>query len=192
MEDNAKNLTAEESLLFITKMIRHAQGKVQRNSAFFLLWGSIVIIANLGMFALTKAGYEHPYIAWLIAIPAWFYTILKAYRNKSRPRGASTHFDHISAWLWISYSIVIFTLVFFGARINYELNPIILLVTSLPTLVSGAILRFRPLMLGGAAFWLFGIICFLVPAEFQPLAGAAGISVGYLIPGYLLKGAKED
>jgi len=192
MEDNTKHLTAEESLLFITRMIRHAQGKVQRNSVFFLLWGWIVIIANVGMFALTRVGYKHPYIVWLIAIPAWFYTMFKAYQNRTRPQSASTHFDHVSAWLWISYSIVIFTLVFFGAKINYELNPVILLITSVPTLVSGAILRFRPLMMGAAAFWVFGIICFLVPKEFQPLVGAAGILIGYLIPGYLLKNVKED
>ncbi len=192
MEDNAKNLTAEESLLFITRMIRNAQGKVQRNTFFFLLWGWIVIIANLGMFVLTKAGYEHPYVVWLITIPAWLYTMYKAFKRQSQPRSATTHFDLISAWLWISYSVVIFTLVVFGSKINYELNAIILIMTSLPTLVSGAILRFRPLMLGGAAFWVFGIVCFLVPKEFQPLVGAAAILVGYLIPGYLLKGVKED
>ncbi len=192
MEDNAKNLTAEESLLFITSMIRHAQGKVQRNSFYFLLWGWVVMIANLGMFALTRIGYEYPYAVWLITIPAWIYTMYKAYTGRNGRGAVSTHFDIISAWLWIVYGVIIFTIVAFGWKINYELNPLILIITSLPTLVSGAILRFRPLMLGGFAFWALGIVCFIVPREFQPLIGAAAITLGYLVPGYLLKNVKED
>jgi hypothetical protein len=57
----------------------------------------------------------------------------------------------------------------------------------MPTLVSGMILKFRPLIFGGIGFWVFGILGFLVSMETQPLIGAAAIICGYLIPAYLLK-----
>ena len=52
-------------------------------------------------------------------------------------------------------------------------------------------IRFKPLIAGGLVFWAFGIVCFLVSREFQPLVGAAAIIGGYLIPGYLLKNSKD-
>jgi hypothetical protein len=94
-------------------------------------------------------------------------------------------------WLWIGFGISVFTLVFFGYTIQYNLNPVILLMSALPTLVSGVIIKFKPLVVGGIMFWVFGIVCFLVSIEYQTLVGAAAVIVGYLIPGYLLKTQKD-
>lgn len=102
-----------------------------------------------------------------------------------------THLDKITMWLWLSFGLIIATLVVFGHAINYQLNPVILLVSAIPTFVSGIVLRFTPLVVGGISFWIFAIICFLSPATIQSLLGAAAIICGYLIPGYLLKRKKD-
>jgi len=190
MKPDSAEFSPNDSLALIASMITQAKGTIQRNSFYFLLWGWVVAVANVGMFILTEIGYAHPYIIWLITIPAWIITIIRAIR-KRRERKATTHFDKISGFLWMSFGVVIFTIVAFGFRINYQINPVILTISTLPTLVSGVILRFRPLIFGGASFWLFGIICFLVPVEYQPLVGTAAIICGYLIPGYLLKAHKS-
>jgi hypothetical protein len=90
-------------------------------------------------------------------------------------------------WLWLTFGITIFTLVAFGSKINFQLNPVTLTITAVPTFLSGIMIRFRPLVWGGVSFWIFGIISFLVPRETQPLVGAVAILCGYLVPGYLLK-----
>lgn len=189
MESDSRKISPEESLLLISTMIRQAQGKIQRNAFYFLLWGWVITAANLGMYLLASYEYPYPYAVWAITIPAWIYTMVKA--KNSSTRGSVSHFDRISSWLWIMFGIVIFTLVFFGYKINYQLNPVILLIGSLPTFVSGIMIRFKPLIIGGLVFWVFGIVCFLVGREFQPLVGAAAIIGGYLIPGYLLKNSNE-
>lgn len=190
MKQESANLTARESLDIIASMIQEAKGNVQRNNFYFLFWGWIVAIADLGMYALTQAGYQHPYAIWLITIPAWIFTMYRGFSRKNSAR-TTTHFDRISGWLWMSYGITIFILVFFGFKIDYQLNPIIMIVSAVPTIVSGVILNFRPLMAGGVTFWVTGIICFLLAKETQPLVGAVGIVCGYLIPGYMLKNKKE-
>jgi hypothetical protein len=181
-----EKLTARESLDIITAMIEKAKGNVQRNAFYFLLWGWVITLANLGMYALLRIDYERPALVWLITIPAWIYTMYHGYRSSKSP-AAGTHFDRISKWLWISFGICIFTLVIFGYKINFQLNPIILLITAVPTFVSGIIIRFKPLMIGGVAFWVFGIVNFLVPMDLQFLLGALAIVCGYLVPGYMLK-----
>lgn len=186
MKQDVGNLSARESLDIIAAMIAQAKGKVQRNNTFFLLWGWVVVLANLGMFMLRKMEFEYFYAIWLITIPAWMYTLYKVFTSK-KTETTTTHFDRISGWVWMSYGITIFIIVFFGYKINFQINPVVLIVSSIPTIVSGVILNFRPLIIGGAIFWVSGIISFLVTMETQPLIGAVGIAGGYLIPGYMLR-----
>ncbi|HEY9047697.1 MAG TPA: hypothetical protein VIN08_17445 [Ohtaekwangia sp.] len=181
----SENLSAQQSLEIITSMIHQAKGNVQQNSFYFLLWGWVVALANLGMFILSLQEYRHPYIVWIITIPAWIYTLYRGYKQE-RTQRVSSPFDRISGALWICYGVCVFTLVIFGYKINFQLNPVILIVSSIPTFVSGTIVRFKPLMMGGILFWLFGIVSFLVPVYIQSLVGAVAIIGGYLIPGYLL------
>ena len=185
MEPEIK-LSAEQSIELITTMIRAAKGRVQRNSFYFLLWGWVVAVAYVGVFILSKAGVEQPYLIWLITIPAWIVTLLRMMRRDAAPE-AKSHFDSISMWLWLAFGLMICTFVLFGSRINYQLNPVILTCTALPTFLSGVIVRFKPLKIGGIIFWLGGIACFLVSFDVQPLIGGLTVIGGYLIPGYMLK-----
>lgn len=186
METPDKNLTAQESLDIITTMINQAKGNVKDNSIYFLLWGWVVVFANITMYTLIRMDYSRPYLAWLIVIPAWIASFYIGFRSGKRQKIVS-HLDKITMALWISFGIVTFTTVFFGYKINYQLGPLILLFVSMPTFVSGIILRFRPLLVGGVLFWVFGIISFTLPLAEQNLIGAIAIAFGYLIPGYMLR-----
>lgn len=193
MKQDSENLTARESLDIIAVMIQEAKGNIQRNSFYFLFWGWIVVLANIGMYTLIRLDYAHPYAIWLITLPAWIFTLYRVFTSK-KTAVTKTHFDRISGWLWMAYGVTIFTLVFFGYKINFQVNPVILIVSAIPTIVSGVILKFRPLMIGGVTFWITGSIAFLVSMETQSLVGAIAIVFGYLIPGYLLKNkrGKDD
>src|SRR5690606_8138359 len=186
MKQASQNLTAQESLDIITGMIRQAKGNARRNGFHFLLWGWVVVVANLGMYALTLLNYPYPYVVWAITIPAWIISFIKGYRDKKADR-VYTHLDRISLWLWIMFGLAIVVFVVMGQKINYQINPVILTTATIPTFVSGALLRFKPLMFGGASFWAFGLITFMLPYEVQPLMSAVAIICGFLLPGYLLK-----
>jgi hypothetical protein len=186
----SNELSASQSLDLISRMIHEAKGRVQENSFYFLLWGWVTLIGNLGVFALTRMEYPHPYLMWVITIPAWIVSVVWGIRQR-RSAKTATHFGRISAALWVSLGVVIFTLVAFGGKVNFQLNPIILLVSAIPTFTSGVILKFRPLVIGGIIFWISAIASFLVVLEFQPLIGALAIAFGYLIPGYLLKNKRD-
>lgn len=186
METENQILSTQQSLDIITKMIQQAHGNVKRNSVYLILWGAVITLANLGMFALIWTEYPRPYLVWLIAVPAWILTIYISYR---RGKNATTrsHFDRINAFLWYSYGIIIFTLVVFGYKINFQLNPVILLVSSIPAFVSGTIIKFRPLAIGGILLWVFGILSFLVGGPWQYLLAAIAVTSGYLVPGLMLR-----
>jgi hypothetical protein len=190
MKTRSEDLTAKESLDIITSMIHQAKGNAKRNSFHFLLWGWVIMLANVGMYVLTMADYSRPYIVWLITIPAWILSFYVGFRNREAER-VYTHLDRIHLSSWTVFGVCIATIIFFGYKIAFQINPMIILISSIPTLISGITIRFRPLMFGAAAFWFFGIICFLTETVNQPIVGALAVTCGYLIPGYLLRLKKD-
>lgn len=190
MDTENDSLTASESISLITKMIRQAQGNVKGSSFHFLMWGWVVALANLGMYALIQIDYPYPYAVWLITIPAWAASMFYGYKQGRESRTV-TYIERTIMWLWITFGISIAILIFFGESILFNLNPIIILMSSVPTFATGVLIRFKPLMMGAASFWLFAIVCFLVSAEEQNLVGAGAVLFGYLLPGYMLKYKKD-
>ena len=185
MEAENQILSTEQSLDIITRMIQQAHGNVKRNSIYLILWGLVVTFANLGMFTLMWLEYPRPYLIWLITIPAWAATIYISYQHGKKAT-MSSHLDRINAILWFSYGVIIFTIVVFGFKINFQLNPLKLLISAAPACVSGTIIKFRPLAIGGILFWIFGIVCFLTEGPWQYLIGAIAVTTGHLVPGILL------
>lgn len=192
MNTEQKDLSPRQSLDVITTMISQAQGKMRNNSFYFLLWGWTVALANFGMYSLMEfTDYPHPYFVWTITIPAWIITMIYGSRQ-DKQAAVSTHLDKINMWLWIGYGVTILPVVFFMSKINFNINPLILIITAMPTFLTGIMLRFRPLLFGGINFWAFGILAFLVDNQTQYLVGGIAIILGYLVPGYLLKTTHEN
>jgi hypothetical protein len=191
MKNESGNLTTQESLDIITSMIRQAQGNISGSSKYFLLWGWCIALSNIGMYGLTKfTSYPHPYFIWLLTIPALVVTVI--YGINERNHGSvQTHLDKVTMWLWIGFCIGIIPIIAFGSKINFQINALILLLTALPTFLSGIILRFKALIIGGISLWIFSIISFTVDLSTQPLVGGIAMIIGYLIPGYMLKNLKN-
>ena len=191
METESEFLSTEKSLELITRMIRQAKGNVKRSAIYLILWGVTIAAANVGMFILMMVNYPRPYVVWLVTIPAWIATIIITLKHR-RNSLMSTHLDRINGFLWYSYGIVVLAIVMFGFKINYQLNPVILLISALPAFVSGVVIRFRPLVIGGILFWVFGVVCFLSQGPWQYLIGALAVTTGHLVPGLLLRNKTDD
>jgi hypothetical protein len=59
------------------------------------------------------------------------------------------------------------------------------------TFISGTVIRFKPLIAGGILFGAVSVASIFVPPLSQLLLVAISLVLGFLIPGYLLKTAKE-
>ncbi len=183
-----QTISPEESLRIITGMIGKAKSNFAHGGSFyFLLWGSIIALADFGHFGLMKfTDYQHPYIVWLMVIPAVIITV--AYSIKKRKRMAvPSSFDRIYGKLWWSIFICILIILAFMSDLSYQTTPVILLFSAVGTYVTGEVLRFRPLILGGVALALMAIVAFSVPLEYQYLIAGIGMCLGYIVPGIMLK-----
>jgi predicted PurR-regulated permease PerM len=69
--------------------------------------------------------------------------------------------------------------------------PFFILMYGLGTFVSGRLLQFKPLMIGGILNWILACVAVFFSFDYQMLFAAAAILSSYLIPGYLIKPQKN-
>jgi hypothetical protein len=93
--------------------------------------------------------------------------------------------------LWIVTAASFFIATLLCVRLEIAPPPIMLLIAGIATTTSGLLIKFRPVIIGGMAFFIFSIATTFVSNEYIALIVGASIICGYLIPGYLLKSAKE-
>lgn len=190
MNAEHEKLTAQESLDIISSMIIQAKGNVTRNSFYFLLWGWIIVVCNLGVFYLMNyTSVENPFIMFALTIPGAIASMIYGFIHHKTER-TQTLIDTVNMWMWIGFAITCFTVSFLGSRIDYQVNGVILLMSATPTFTTGLMLRFKPLMAGGILLYVSGIIVLVSGREYQFLFCAIAIALGYLVPGYMLKYSK--
>ncbi|MFN8334076.1 MAG: hypothetical protein U0U09_03060 [Cyclobacteriaceae bacterium] len=191
MEKQNDTLNPHQSLDLIASMIQQAKGNVQKSSFYFLLWGWTIVIANIGVYILIKfTDVKNPFIMFAITIPMAVVAVI--YNNRqNKTEVVSTHLDKIHKWLWAGFGLNCALIVFVGKFIGWMVNPMIVLMCALPTFITGVMLKFRPLMLGGLVFWIAGTVLFFLHVEEQFLVAALAISLGYLVPGYMLRKSEK-
>ena len=100
---------------------------------------------------------------------------------------------NIIACVWITFLILCLLIGFLIGRLGnattyfQNIFAIMLALYGMPVFLSGIILRFRPLTLGGIYCWLLSITATFIPFDYQMLLLSAAMVVAWLIPGYQLR-----
>ncbi len=193
MNTQETHMNPEQSLSLINEMIGKAKQSYNRTSIYFLIWGWLLIAAGLGEYYLGQiAYYNHPYIVWpIMGVVGGILSIAFGKRESARS-GIHTYTDKLFSYLWGGFmaTLIIVIVASISQRVNP--GPFIIILTGLPTFVSGGITRFKPLIVGGIVFWVLGLITFFLPMEYSSLMFAFAIFCGYIIPGYMLKSAERN
>ncbi|MDB5251560.1 MAG: hypothetical protein JWP27_729 [Flaviaesturariibacter sp.] len=173
-------------------MIVKTRSSISEDRFYFLLWGWVSFAAIVTQFILKAIiGYPRHYLVWLVVIPAVIVTIIHSSRRGGN-RSVSTYIGSSMASLWTGIGISFFILSLIVSRLpNGWLDawPFFILFYGLGTYISGRILQFRPLVIGGMINWALAIASIYVAYDYQLLLAAAAILTSYIIPGHLLKRA---
>lgn len=182
-----KELSSKESLALITQMISKAKKEAAGDGSFhLLLWGWVVAVCNFGHYALEKIGYEHPYIVWLLIIPATGISIWNSIRTRNRAR-VKTHLDDMLAGIWISVFVGMLIILGFMSSLSFHQNPVILILAGVGVISTGVLIRVKLVRNCGMLLMMGAVIAFLLPVIDQYLIAGIAMILGYLVPGYYLK-----
>jgi len=186
-------LTEKESLKIISEMISTAKGNLKDNAFFYLLWGWLVLVASLSNYVMLQLHLQYAYLPWPVLMTiGGIASVVAGYRLGKRKR-VITVIDKAMIYLWWGFLVVILIILFMTGmgKISWLTTyPLIISLYGLGTFVSGGILKFKPLLIGGIACWVISIIAFFVSPLNVLLLTALSIVISYLIPGYMLKARK--
>ncbi len=186
-----KEMNPEESLAIIHAMINKARFNFSRGSFYFITWGILLFIAAIFEYVAQQTQIEMFYLGWPIA--GMVGGIASGiYGSKSRAQGPNTHLDKVYSAIWTTYFFTLIMLITSMVVNKINPGPYILLITGLPTFLTGYILAFRPLKLGGILFWGAGLFSMFFFSEFTSLIFGAVMLGGYLVPGLLMRQMKEN
>lgn len=187
-----KTLNEKESLALIHSMIASTRSNLRENSTHFLLWGWAVFLTALLHYLLLQYGNPWSPVVWAIGMPFTGIIAIFISRKQEREAMVKTHLDRALNYLWGGFTVVLFITLGSSVKFGFEITyPILIWLYGLGTFVSGGILRFQPLVWGGSAAWILGILAIFLPFEQQLLCVAGAILFSYIIPGHLLRRAPD-
>ena len=176
-----------ESLQVIRTMIDKTRHDISLQSPYFLLWGWFTFAGCIGQFLLHVVfEYKHHYFVWFITIPCILISRYMSSRNKSRAM-AKTYVNESMTFVWtgIGLSVVVLSILFIKLGFQYCF-PFFILFYGMGAFISGKILHFQPLIVGGIISWCLAALAIWVDFDFQALFAAASVLFSYIIPGYLI------
>lgn len=204
-----KQLSEKESLELITQMINKAKNSYHNTGIGSMMWGAVVAVCSLEKLAEIHFNYKLPfdiYLLTLIAIvPQVFITI-----KEKKERKVKSYDDIYMDYLWLGFGISIFLLihiinnVFYAwspvaeeyktitgnsadFRINEFISPLFLILYGMPTFVTGAACKFRPMLWGGLFCWLCSIITVYTPVKIDLLLTGLSAILAWFIPGIMME-----
>jgi hypothetical protein len=194
------NLTPEESFEIINKAIANFKMNYKESAKTFLLWGWILTLASFSNFIIVKILHakETYKLMGLFSFGNWalfcligFIIMYFMVRKINKEKKVYSHLDKFINNLWWVTMASFFIAILICIRLEIAPPPIMLLIAGLATTTTGLLIKFKPLIIGGMAFFIFSIAATFVTNENIALVVCLSIICGYLVPGYFLKSAKE-
>lgn len=193
-ETMESSLDEHKSIELIRGMINNGRRNFSEGSVFYLVWGWAVLIAGLGQYALLNvADYKYHWAVWPVAMTVAGVASAVIGARQGKKQKFVTFTDTAMKYLWGGFVIFLFLLLFISPQIGW--GPSYVLIVGLygfGTFVSGGILQFRPLIIGGLlsiGLAITGVFVPLITESFSNvlLLLCLSIVVSYLIPGYMLR-----
>lgn len=189
--ENEKTLSPQESLDVILKAISSTKTSIRSNSFYFLLWGWAVAIASFSFFVLKV--YFHVWFHFVLFPILTFIAGIITIVHYSRRKAVSTE-SYVSSFLgrmWAVLGIAFIMTVFINVSHGEAPFTSTMMLAGIGTLVSGWVMKFKPLIFGGVVFLVSSLVSVYVAQEYKPLLQGIAVVAGYLVPGYLLKNATD-
>ena len=197
---NKKDLTPKESFDIINKAISNYKINYKENAKIFLLWGWLLTLASFSNFIILKILHskEAYQLMGLYSLGNWvvfgligFIILFFMERKINKVKKVYSYLDGYVKNLWIVAAASFFVAIVLCMKLEIAPPPIMLLIAGIATTTTGLLIKFKPVIIGGMAFFIFSIATTFVSNEYIALIVGASIICGYLIPGYLLKSVKE-
>ncbi len=184
--------TEKQHLELISEMINIARKEFDDDSYIYLIWGWAVSLACLAQYALLRMHKDYSGLVWAICIPmAIILQGVLMFKKKKKVR-VKTHMDKVIGFVWIAVGACIGAVILSSDVLQVNTYPVLILLYGIGTFISGGIMNFKPMKIGGICCWAIGIAAFRVTFDYQLLLLPLSLISSYIIPGYMLKARFQE
>jgi hypothetical protein len=203
-----QTFTEKESLKLINEMIGKAKNSYHDKGIGPILWGSIITICSLVTFFRIQYNFKLPFDIWLLTLVAIVPQIIISVKEK-KERKVKSYNDDAMDYIWLCFGLAIFLLIHINANLSDALNKVFqdyralggnlhefnfssystsmfLLLYGMPTIISGGIMKFKPMLFGGILCWVCCVITVYTNLKIDLLLTALSAACAWLIPGLIL------
>jgi hypothetical protein len=188
-----------QSLEIIREMIKVSRNKINQDGILFIVWGWVQLFMNLSGYIQSNMVISfntEKAIKFLgIALPAAAiaYTLFYIIRQRKK---VQTYIGISLRYVWGSLFIcmVLVNLIQFNVikEIIFELqHPIFMVLMAFAVTVTGGILRYRLLIIGGIIFGLLALTASYLELPEQLLIESLAWIIAFIIPGHILFAKRE-
>jgi MFS family permease len=203
MEKDETRLSELDSLNIIRQMIDTAKHEQKDDGKGWIIWGWMLFIASVGTIANIRYGWFDLFFFWnafgIVVLIIGVYEAITAFFIRRRIK-VKTYtraiFDKLNVGFFVSIMFIIVSM-------NIGVSPLrgfplLMSLYAFWILIYGALLSFRPSMIGAMAMWILAFVALFVPEIFSSVTGdsfslfswtmllhALGVLFGYIIPGHL-------
>ena len=184
-----------EHLNLIRETINKTKDQIRPLSVNFIFWGILITLMSVIHYSFPSTIQMNPYsslVFWtifpLIGMAITIYYNKKVIDN----RGFETHLSRVLKIIWVVFNISWLIIIFnsFIIKQNPVLN--ILFLLGMTTLITGLIIRYKPVSLGGV-FLMILYLFFSINPDFPIfIINILGMLFGMVIPGLFLFFEKKD
>jgi len=188
-------MTKEEQLSIINDTIQKTKYNLKPLGYNLIFWGVLIITMSLFHYffpQIVQLTYYSSLIYW-VAIPLFGMVYTTYYNiNSGNKLGYETQLGRVIRIIWAVFGLSWISIVVLN--LLHDSNPVqdILFLLSTVLIMSGVIIRFKPVTFGGIGLLIFTIYTYYVPDINFLLVNVVGITFGMLIPGLALYLLKKD
>jgi len=186
------NFDKKEALNVIEEMVNSSRYKMKAEAKYFLLWGWMVFAAAIIHFFLVIAEVNNSWIIWPVLMGLAFIIYLFMVNKTKREGGSSTYIDRVNKYLWLGFFGPLLVTILSGVFISWAAAyPFFMAIYGWSAIVSGGLLKFKPLVNGGIVSCILGVATIFVPGMYILLMLALAIFAGFIIPGHALNNVES-
>src|SRR6185295_312006 len=107
----------------------------------------LVFAASMMQYVLMKMNIENNYLGWMILMPVGgIVSAVYGYRQEKSKR-VKTYIDNVMKYVLITFMVSLLIVLFFQWKLQLNTYPMVLMVYGMWLFVSGAAIRFKPLII---------------------------------------------
>jgi len=182
-----KNLSGEESLKLINRMIHEAKGYFYETGISAIIYGCSMLVCTVLAWFFEKKMINFPFHPFLLMTPVFFIQGWVQYKEDKKKK-VKTFTDETIDYVWTGFFLSTFAALCGNfANAEYIIVTIILFLTSFAVFITGLISKFRYNIFCGIICLFIAIISFFIQNVNIYLLLAADAVLVWLIPGFILR-----